>query len=113
MNYWFTENSYLLLVPPRIIPFYFSSSPIYSGQSVQVTCLVSEGDLPLDIFWDFKGTSEGVSTHKLGRQGSTLLIDDVDFEHRGNYMCYAKNVAGIVSYSATLNVHGKLVARAR
>lgn len=89
------------------MPFYFSSSPIYSGQSVQATCLVSEGDLPLEIFWEHGGTLTGVTTHKLGRQGSSLLIDDVGFEHRGNYTCFAKNAAGIVSYSAILNVHGK------
>ncbi len=94
-------------MPPQLIPFSFSASPIYSGQSVQVTCLVSEGDLPLEIFWNFEGKSEGVSTHKLGRQGSSLLIDDVGFEHRGNYTCFAKNAAGIVAYSALLNVHGK------
>jgi len=100
-------------VPPRIIPFEFSSSPIFSGQSVQITCLLSEGDAPLEIFWEYKGASEGVSTHKLGKQGSTLLIDDVDFEHRGNYTCYAKNVAGIVSYSDFLNVHGKCLISSR
>lgn len=99
--------SLLLPVPPRIIPFDFGSSPLYSGQSVQVTCLVSEGDPPLEIFWNFNGTSKGVSTHKLGSKGSTLLIDDVNFDHRGNYTCYAKNIAGIVLYSAILNVYGK------
>lgn len=97
----------MLSVPPRIIPFDFGSSPIYSGQSVQVTCLVSQGDWPLEIFWKYEGTSEGITPHKLGRQGSSLLIDNAGFEHRGNYTCFAKNDAATVSYSAVLNVHGK------
>lgn len=104
-----SSTSLLLPVSPRIIPFDFGSSPLYSGQSVQVTCLVSEGDSPLEVFWNFNGSSKGVSTHKLGSKGSSLLIDDVDFEHRGNYTCYAKNIAGIISYSATLNVFGKFL----
>lgn len=96
------------VVRPRIIPFEFSKSPIYSGQSVQVTCLLSEGDSPLEIFWKHQGT-KGIVVNKMGRQGSSLLIDDVDLEHRGNYTCYAKNMVGIVSHTAVLEVQGKFL----
>lgn len=100
---------HILTLPPRIIPFSFGDSPIFAGQATQVTCLVSEGDLPLDITWSVEGFDDlsrlGISTIK-GGKASMLLIDATSYKHRGNYTCTAKNPAGNVNYSTNLEIHG-------
>lgn len=99
----------MFLVAPRISSFNFDS-PIFAGQAAQVTCLVSEGDPPLDISWSFDGIGEmyrlGISTMKAGKKASVLLIETAQAKHRANYTCTAKNPAGIANYSTTLNIHG-------
>ena len=96
---------------PRIIPFHFDV-PIFAGQATQVTCLVSEGDPPLEIAWSFQGTDlssqMGITTTKVGRKTSMLLIDPANSGHRGNYTCTVRNPAGYVNYTAALDVHGML-----
>lgn len=103
------------LVPPRIAPFNFDE-PIFAGQAAQITCLVSEGDLPLDILWSYNGVSKksmselGISTNRFGQKSSQLLIESTAAEHRGNYTCTAKSLSGLQlssHYSTELNIHGK------
>ena len=100
---------YFFSVLPKIVPFHFDA-PIFAGEATQVTCLVSQGDQPLEITWNFQGellTSElGVSTTKIGRKGSTLFIDASHSGHRGNYTCIARNHAGIANFTSTLEIHG-------
>lgn len=83
-----------------------------TGEAAQVTCLVSTGDQPLEISWSFEGQSissvPGVSATKVGRKASMLLIDPVAAEHRGNYTCTVKNPAGVVNFTAVLNINGKI-----
>lgn len=43
---------------------------------------------------------------KIGQKAVLLLIDSVSESHMGNYTCTAKNKAGSVSYTASLNVYG-------
>ena len=38
---------------------------------------------------------------------STLIIDRLEFSHRGNYTCTASNAAGKSSHTAELKVNGK------
>lgn len=99
-------------VLPRIVPFHFDV-PIFAGQATQVTCLVSEGDPPLDITWSFQGTElssqMGISTAKFGRKTSLLVIDPASSGHRGNYTCTVRNPAGYVNYTASLDVHGTVI----
>lgn len=101
----------LFLVLPRIVPFHFDV-PIFAGQATQVTCLVSEGDSPLDIAWSFQGTELSsqmrISTVKFDRKASALLIDPASSDHRGNYTCTVRNPAGSVNYTTSLEVHGML-----
>lgn len=106
---------FYFLVPPRIVPFSFEE-PIFAGQAAQVTCLVSEGDLPLDITWTYQGSSNrsmmdlGISTSRFGQKTSMLLIESTNAEHRGNYTCTAKSLSTLQlssHYSAELNIHGK------
>lgn len=106
-------------VAPRIEPFSFGD-PVYDGQSTQVTCFVSEGDPPLDLFWTFSGRAGpaasplrgGVSVNKMGSKVSMLYIDAASSSrHAGNYTCVATNRAGRADRTATLNVHGKTARR--
>ena len=98
-----------LTVLPKIIPFYFDN-PMNSGEAAQVTCLVSSGDLPLNITWSFgeKDISDmrGITTLKAGRKGSMLLIDTVSAMHNGDYTCTARNSAGSSNFTASLRING-------
>jgi hypothetical protein len=79
---------------------------------VQLNCIVSSGDSPLQITWTFHGVDTaklkqtGVTTMKVGERSSLLIIDSVSSEHVGTYVCNAKNHAGNVSFAADLRVHG-------
>ncbi|KAI8422223.1 hypothetical protein MSG28_006118 [Choristoneura fumiferana] len=77
--------------------------------ATQVTCLVSEGDQPLDIQWYFEGQSlkenPTVSATKIGQRASLLLIDPAGWSNSGSYTCLARNAAGFSNYTASLEVH--------
>lgn len=95
---------------PRILPFTFGDSPIYAGQSAQVTCFVLEGDTPLDISWTFNGSKSfkhlGITTAKVGQKTSLLLIEGAGSQHRGQYTCRAENPAGGVNFTTHLEING-------
>jgi hypothetical protein len=84
---------------------------MFAGQAAQVTCLVLEGDTPLDIVWSVDGGSDmdelGIITNKLGQKGTTLFIEYINEQHRGNYTCTAKNPVGVARFSTFLEIHGK------
>lgn len=98
------------LVAPRITPFSFENNPLQAGQYVQVTCLVSEGDLPLHINWKFNNESlenyPEVSESKTGKRSSILSIESVTYTNVGFYTCEATNKAGQVAHIAQLQVNG-------
>lgn len=83
---------------------------MFAGQATQVTCMVSEGDIPLDISWLFQGfdliTSRGLSVMKVGSKASVLIIDPAHSTHSGNYTCIVENPAGIAEYTTQLDIHG-------
>lgn len=97
-------------VHPRITPFYFEDNPVHSGRYVQVTCSVSDGDLPMTIDWLLNGKQledyPEISTSKMGRRSSFLAIESVSYTHAGNYTCFARNQAGSSSFVAELQVNG-------
>lgn len=100
----------IVLVLPHIVPFSFGDTAIHSGQATQVTCLISEGDIPLEFTWSFEGSNANslaeIATTKVGTKGSLLFIDSVTEDQAGNYTCTVSNRAGSVFYIATLNVYG-------
>lgn len=104
------ENEFFL-VKPKIVPFEFIK-PVYAGQSAQVTCLVSEGDTPMNISWSLASsvplTEIGITIHEFGHQGILLLIGKADAHHQGLYTCTARNEAGIANFSTFLDVHGNV-----
>ena len=82
-----------------------------AGSATQVTCLASEGDLPMDVQWHFKGSNMsslrlGMSTTRVGSRTNLLVIDAVSPENGGLYTCRASNMAGFTDYSAELLVQG-------
>lgn len=81
-----------------------------SGQSVQITCYVSEGDLPLRIVWQLNGKRiedfSEISSGVMGKRGSFLTIDSVSYNVAGNYSCAASNAAGEDVHTAQLLVNG-------
>lgn len=73
-------------------------------------CMVSSGDLPLNISWVFNGKDirkfQEISVSKVGRRGSTLMIESTSYSLSGNYTCVAVNKAGASEYTAELLVNG-------
>ena len=97
------------LEPPVIAPFSFSPV-VNTGVFAQLTCVVSQGDLPITISWSLKGqelnSGPSITTNMLGQRVSMLVIASVDYTHIGEYTCRATNGAGSVTHSAALNVNG-------
>lgn len=100
-------------VLPVIVPFPLSEKPAHTEQSLTITCGVSDGDLPLNLFWTFNNQpitpDMDVSISKLGKRTSVLTIDSVGGHHAGLYSCHGKNAAGSASYSTELKVIGACV----
>lgn len=75
-----------------------------------VNCAVTKGDFPIKIIWTLNGdivnNIPGITTGQMNKRISTLSIDSVEAHHAGNYTCTAKNLAGVTSLSAALNVNG-------
>lgn len=101
-------------VLPSVVPFTFGETAVDAGANVQISCVVSFGDLPLTISWSFhnvmdssKRSQSEITTMKIGTRSSLLMIDSVNFEHNGFYTCSAKNAVGVANYTAELIVNGK------
>ncbi|XP_043062808.1 Down syndrome cell adhesion molecule-like protein Dscam2 isoform X40 [Drosophila yakuba] len=97
-----------VMVLPSIHPFSFDAEA-NEGDSVQLTCHVAKGDLPLRIRWTHNGlplfTHLGVMASKIGERISLLTVESVKAANSGNYSCVASNNAGNVSSSAELLVN--------
>ncbi|CAG0885273.1 unnamed protein product [Cyprideis torosa] len=100
-----------VMVVPVITPFFFGGygdSSMLAGESVQVTCFVARGDEPLTIQWNFHGKNisnhMGMSTTKIGKRASMLIIDRLSAAHSGSYTCKARNLGGEASHTAQLMV---------
>lgn len=104
-------SKHFLAVLPHIIPFGIDED-INNGDSVQLNCHVSKGDLPLKIMWNFNGnllenpSHMGVMTTKIGGRTSLLTISSAMAANTGNYTCSATNSAGTVNFTTTVYVNG-------
>ncbi|XP_017132727.1 Down syndrome cell adhesion molecule-like protein Dscam2 isoform X15 [Drosophila elegans] len=98
-----------VMVPPKITPFDFGDTPTNVEDSVSVMCLISNGDLPIDIEWFFNdygiSSYSGINVVKGGKRNSMLSIDSVQARHAGKYSCRAKNHAAAVNYTTELIVN--------
>jgi hypothetical protein len=86
------------------------------GDTAQLNCIITVGQLPVQITWTFHGaadsakvTQEGVTTMKLGAKSSVLMIDSVKASHAGNYSCKASNEAGNSEHTTSLVVNGRSI----
>lgn len=77
-----------------------------------VICTANKGDLPIEIFWFLNNVSvsdiHGINLLRTNKRISQLSIDSVEAEHAGEYICLAKNRAGLATYSAVLHVNGTI-----
>ena len=100
------------------MPFLFPNKLLNEGMRSAVSCQILEGSLPITFRWDkdgqplqgssglFEPVLDGVVIRSNDEYSSTLIIDHLKFEHRGNYTCVATNAAGLASHSAELTVNG-------
>lgn len=98
-------------MPPQISAFSFGDEPSNTGDMAGVQCMVSKGDLPLNIHWTLNNITLAsgdyeISISRVNQRTSLLNIDSLRGEHRGVYSCIANNKAGFVEYNAELNVNG-------
>ncbi|KAK0086036.1 hypothetical protein PV325_004017 [Microctonus aethiopoides] len=101
-------------VPPRIEPFSFPAN-IQSGARVHVTCVVSQGDIPVKITWLKDGRPlkpREATTHQIDEYDLALRIQSASPIHDGNYTCVASNDAAKVTHTAPLLVHDDLTNHA-
>jgi len=99
--------------------FDFGDDELNFDESVSAMCSITKGDLPLKIWWQFKGdhddysqnltTSDGVVITRTGQKLSVLNIEAVKARHRGNYSCFAQNKAGVSQHFAYLAINGSNV----
>lgn len=103
---------FIVLVPPVIVPFNFGEVPSNPGDTAVVNCVVTKGDLPLEISWTFSSETidssqqRDITTTPLEPRVSVLTINSVSANHQGNYTCIVQNAAGRAEYVATLIVNG-------
>ena len=115
-NMWQPEDAYLFnlvilfSVPPEIQPI--PSRELRQGERTQLLCIVSRGDLPIDITWLKDGqplpTGIGITVHSLADFSSSLSILDASPVHDGSYTCEAVNQVATVNLTTNLVVLGKL-----
>ena len=96
--------------------FTFGEEDFNLDETVAATCIITKGDLPIDVWWtlrdDYNNTernltsNDGVMITKTSQKISMLNIEAVKARHRGNYTCFAKNKAGIAQHSAYLAING-------
>lgn len=93
------------------MPFTFGDTPINTGETIGVQCMVNKGDIPINITWTLNGerlinNDNFVTMSRLNSRTSSLNIDILNDKHRGNYKCLANNKAGHVDYETTLFING-------
>ncbi|XP_057660488.1 cell adhesion molecule Dscam2 isoform X10 [Diorhabda carinulata] len=96
-----------VMVPPHVTPFTFEEEA-NSGDTIQVPCTASKGDVPMIFLWLYNNNpiskSKGIRVTTLGKRSSSLIIDSVEGNLAGNYTCLISNEAGNSSYTAELLV---------
>lgn len=98
-------------VPPQIMPFNFGDESFNPGDSTAVNCMITKGDLPLNIQWTLNdrpldGSDKDVQIIKMSQRLSSLSIESINDYHRGIVKCIALNEAGTSEYFSELKVNG-------
>jgi len=108
-------------VLPQMFPFSFGDDEINLDETVTVSCTITKGDLPINVWWRFTEAGEEMSYNLTSNDGvvitrtsqkvSLLTIEAVKGRHRGNYSCFAQNKAGIAQHSAYLAINGDFLIK--
>jgi hypothetical protein len=98
------------------MPFTFGEDAFNPGDSVVVNCMISKGDLPLEIVWTLNSKpiisgENNILVTRMSKRLSALSIEAITGYHRGLFECTTKNSAGLTSHSAVLIVNGNLVEK--
>lgn len=93
------------------MPFTFGDEPAFPGDSNAVNCMITKGDLPLQIDWLMNGSPVqnvgfGINIVQFSPRLSTLNIAALEPKHRGQFECRATNEAGSTSATAELLLSG-------
>ncbi|XP_076325843.1 cell adhesion molecule Dscam1-like isoform X3 [Tachypleus tridentatus] len=97
-----------VLVPPVITPFSFPDAP-REGIRASVTCIVQEGDPPIELTWLKNGAAleadGNLSVEHTNMFMSSLVFEKLKPEYSAKYTCVASNEATAVNHSASLIVN--------
>lgn len=91
--------------------FAFGDDVSNFDDSTATQCMVSKGDLPMKITWylndhEIHNDYEAIQLTRVAAKLSTLRIDSLNGNHRGNYTCKVENKAGSAKFSAELKING-------
>ncbi|KAF6280549.1 colony stimulating factor 1 receptor [Rhinolophus ferrumequinum] len=81
------------------------------GEAAQIVCSASDVDVHFDVFLQRGNTKLTILEHSDFHQNRfqkvlTLNLDQVGFQHAGNYSCVATNIQGVQSSSMVFRVVG-------
>ncbi|CAL4122421.1 unnamed protein product, partial [Meganyctiphanes norvegica] len=92
---------------PAIDPFQFLRE-FNEGQRTQITCSVSQGDLPMTINWLKNGGhlqhDPNIETKMISDFSKALVFRKLQEHHAGSYTCEVTNIVGSANHSATLRI---------
>lgn len=94
------------------MPFSFGEDPLNVGESTAVNCMITKGDLPLNITWTLNDNplisgNDGITLTRMSARLSALTIESIGGEHRGLFKCIASNAAGSVGLESELKANGE------
>lgn len=96
-------------MPPRLASIAFPEGT-RAGMRAQATCLVQEGDQPIEITWKKDGkvivSNPFLSISNIDPYTSILVVKNASGNHTGNYTCIASNMVRESKQSASLIVRG-------
>ncbi|GFT96188.1 down syndrome cell adhesion molecule-like protein Dscam2 [Nephila pilipes] len=101
------------LVPPKLIPL-SRIAQLRKGERYHVTCSTSDGSPPLTFTWSKDGENieprenppspTEIGIRRLDEFSTSLVVEDVQEQHTGNYSCTVANAAGRDSGTTSLQV---------
>ena len=96
-----------------LLPLYLPNESVDQGSYVQLTCIVTAGDGPIDFVWSLDGqpmrtgADPAVAVNRVSPQTSLLILSAVGLHQAGLYSCDVTNAAGRSSSSIQVKVNGK------